>query len=171
MQKFPEIFNSIFSERIHSILNYKNPCNRLNHLGHITASGIVVDNKKVLLIFHPFIKQWFQPGGHIDDGESPVDAAIREVYEETGLFCVLDSEDPDPIDIDIHEIPDNPKKGEDSHLHIDLLYCLRVSRKEQSAEDIACAWIPFDQIESHRIKRALAKLNYAPSTSNNSVSS
>lgn len=171
MQKFPKVFNSIFSERVHSILNYENPCDRLNTLGHITASGLVIDNKKVLLIFHPFIKRWFQPGGHIDDGESPVDAAIREVYEETGLVCVLDSKDPEPIDIDVHEIPENPKKGEDAHLHIDLLYYLRVSRKEQSAEDIACAWIPFDQIESDRIKRALAKLNYAPSTSNNSVSS
>lgn len=171
MQKFPEIFNSIFSERVHSILNYENPCDRLNTLGHITASGLVVDNKKVLLIFHPFIKRWFQPGGHIDDGESPADAAIREVYEETGLVCVLDSEDPEPIDIDVHEIPENPKKGEDAHLHIDLLYYLRVSRQEKSAEDIACAWIPFEQIESNRIERALAKLNYAPSTSNNSVSS
>jgi len=171
MQKFPEVFNSIFSERVHSILNYENPCDRLNTLGHITASGLVVDNKKVLLIFHPFIKRWFQPGGHIDDGESPADAAIREVYEETGLVCVLDSEDPEPIDIDVHEISENPTKGEDAHLHIDLLYCLRVSRQEKSAEDIACAWIPFDQIESNRIKRALAKLNYAPNTSNNSVSS
>jgi 8-oxo-dGTP pyrophosphatase MutT (NUDIX family) len=171
MQKFPEVFNSIFSERVHLILNYENPCDRLNTLGHITASGLVIDNKKVLLIFHPFIKRWFQPGGHIDDGESPADAAIREVYEETGLVCVLDSKDPEPIDIDVHEIPENPKKGEDAHLHIDLLYCLRVSRQEKSAEDIACAWIPFEQIESNRIKRALAKLNYAPSTSNNSVSS
>jgi 8-oxo-dGTP pyrophosphatase MutT (NUDIX family) len=171
MQKFPEVFNSIFSDRVHSILNYENPCDRLNTLGHITASGLVIDNKKVLLIFHPFIKRWFQPGGHIDDGESPADADIREVYEETGLVCVLDSEDPEPIDIDVHEIPQNPMKGEDAHLHIDLLYCLRVSRQDKSAEDIACAWIPFDQIESNRIKRALAKLNYAPSTSNNSVSS
>jgi 8-oxo-dGTP pyrophosphatase MutT (NUDIX family) len=171
MQKFPEDFNSIFSDRVHSILSYENPCDRLNTLGHITASGLVVDNKKVLLIFHPYIKSWLQPGGHVDDGESPVDAAIREVYEETGLVCVLGSEDPEPIDIDVHEIPQNPMKGEDAHLHIDLLYCLRVSRQEKSAEDIACAWIPFDQIESNRIKRALAKLNYAPSTSNNSVSS
>lgn len=164
-------YSTYFSERVNSILNYENPCDRLNTLGHITASGLVVDNKKVLLIFHPFIKRWFQPGGHIDDGESPADAAIREVYEETGLVCVLDSEDPEPIDIDVHEIPENPKKGEDAHLHIDLLYYLRVSRQEKSAEDIACAWIPFEQIESNRIERALAKLNYAPSTSNNSVSS
>jgi len=159
MQKFPEIFNPIFSERVYSILNYENPFSRSNNLGHITASGLVIHNKKVLLIFHPFIKRWFQPGGHIDDGESPIDAAIREVYEETGFVCVPDSKDLEPIDIDIHEIPANPKKGEDAHLHIDLLYCLRISSQEQSIEDISYAWIAFDQIESDRIKRALAKLN------------
>jgi 8-oxo-dGTP pyrophosphatase MutT (NUDIX family) len=159
MLKFLEFFGSNTDDRVCSILDYKNPFKRSNQLGHITASGLVIHNDKVLLIFHPFIKRWFQPGGHIDDGESPIDAAIREVYEETGFVCVSDSKDLEPIDIDIHEIPANPKKGEDTHLHIDLLYCLRVSSQEKSIEDIAYAWVAFDQIESDRIKRALAKLN------------
>jgi len=159
MLKFLEFSGSNTHEMVCSILNYENPFKRSNKLGHITASGLVIHNDKVLLIFHPFIKRWFQPGGHIDDGESPIDAAIREVYEETGFVCVPDSKDLEPIDIDIHEIPANPKKGEDTHLHIDLLYCLRISSQEQSIEDISYAWIAFDQIESDRIKRALAKLN------------
>jgi 8-oxo-dGTP pyrophosphatase MutT (NUDIX family) len=147
-----------FGERIYSILDYENPFKRSNKLGHITASGLIIYNNKVLLIFHPSIKKWFQPGGHIDDGELPIDAAIREVYEETGFVCVPDSKDLEPIDIDIHEIPANPKNGEDAHLHIDLLYRLRISREEKSIEDITCAWITFDQIESDRIKRALANI-------------
>lgn len=140
------------------ILQSKNPLSRANRLGHITASGLVIHDNKVLLIFHPFIKRWFQPGGHIDEGELPVDAAIREVYEETGFVCGSDSEVPELIDIDIHEIPDNPKKGEGPHLHIDLLYRLKVLRKEKSPEDISYKWFYFDQVESIRIQRALAKL-------------
>ena len=159
MQKFLGFSSSNTDNRVCSILNYENPFKRSNKLGHITASGLVIHNGKVLLIFHPFIKRWFQPGGPIDDGELPFDAAIREVYEETGFVCVPDSKDLEPIDIDIHEIPANPKKGENTHLHIDLLYCLRVSSQEQSTEDLACAWISFDQVDSDRIKRALAKLN------------
>jgi len=135
-----------FGERVYSILDYENPFKRSNKLGHITASGLVIYRNKVLLIFHPFIKRWFQPGGHIDDGESPIDAAIREVYEETGFVCVPDSKDLEPIDIDIHEIPANPKRGEAAHLHIDLLYCLRISHEEKSTEDLACDWIFFYQI-------------------------
>jgi 8-oxo-dGTP pyrophosphatase MutT (NUDIX family) len=148
-----------FGEKIYLILDDKNPFNRSNKLGHITASGLVIKNNKALLIFHPFIKQWFQPGGHIDDGELPIDAAIREVYEETGFICIPDSKYPEPIDIDVHEIPANPSRGEDAHLHIDLLYCLMISGEEKSIEDIDCAWIAFNQIESIRIQRALAKLN------------
>lgn len=32
--------------------------------------------------------QWSMPGGKIEDGESPVEAARREVHEETGLRVV-----------------------------------------------------------------------------------
>lgn len=146
----------IFDARL--ILQSKNPFSRANTLGHITASGLVIHENKVLLIFHPYIKRWFQPGGHIDEGELPVDAAIREVYEETGFVCSPDSEVPELLDIDIHEIPANPKKGEGPHLHIDLLYRLKVLGQEKSPEDISRKWFSFDQVESIRIQRALTKL-------------
>ncbi len=160
------IFTAIATTAMHTpylnqtnlILTSSNPFARTTQEGHITASGLVIHENKVLLIFHPYIKRWFQPGGHIDEGESPVDAAIREVYEETGFVCSSESEIPELIDIDIHEIPANPKKAEGPHLHIDLLYKLKFLRQEESTEDISCKWFSFDQVESIRIQRALAKL-------------
>jgi 8-oxo-dGTP pyrophosphatase MutT (NUDIX family) len=139
-------------------LDSENPFSRFNQLGHITGSGLVIKDGKALLIFHPYIKQWFQPGGHIDDGEFPIEAAIREVYEETGILCESIEGQLDPVDIDLHEIPANPKKGEGAHLHIDLLFVLQVIEERDSPEDIQKAWVPFDQITSPRIKRALQKL-------------
>ena len=140
------------------ILDSENPLSRSNPLGHITASGLVIEDGKVLLVFHPYIKQWFQPGGHIDNGESPIQAAIREVYEETGMLCASTEAQLDPIDIDLHEIPANPKKGEAAHLHIDFLFLLQVIEERESPEDIQKAWVPFKEITSPRIQRALQKL-------------
>jgi ADP-ribose pyrophosphatase len=150
--------NSSFKADCDQILSSKDPYSRSTKQGHITASGLVIQDDKVLLILHPFIKQWFQPGGHIDDGESPINAAIREVYEETGILCESIEGQSNPIDIDLHEIPANPKKAEGVHLHIDLLFILRVLKQEESPEKIEKAWVPFDQIISPRIKRALQKL-------------
>ena len=145
--------------RIEMIMGAPNPYSRENLEGHITASGLVIKNNKVLLILHPYIKKWFQPGGHIDEGELPIEAAIREVYEEIGLVCMSAIENPDPIDVDVHEIPANSSKNESAHLHIDLLYQLRVLREEEPLEKITKGWFSFDQIESPRIQRAISRLS------------
>ncbi|MBU3575283.1 NUDIX hydrolase [Polynucleobacter sp. UK-Mo-2m-Kol15] len=150
--------HSSFKSVCDDVLSSKDPYSRSTKQGHITASGLVIKDGKALLIFHPFIRQWFQPGGHIDAGEEPIQAAIREVFEETGVVCVSLNEFLHPIDIDLHEIPANPKKGEGSHLHIDLLFTLKAVGEGDSPEDIQKAWIPVDQIATPRIKRALKKL-------------
>lgn len=155
----PLVHQSNYAEQASAILASSSPCSRLNNEGHITASGLVIKGNKVLLILHPYIKKWFQPGGHIHEGESPIKAAIREVYEETGLVCMSDIENPEPIDVDIHEIPANPSKNECAHLHIDLLYKLKVLREEVPLEKITLGWFFFDQIDSPRIQRAISRLS------------
>ena len=45
-------------------------------------------NYKVLSIKRgrpPFVGMWANPGGNIDEGENPLDAAVRELEEETNL--------------------------------------------------------------------------------------
>ena len=58
---------------------------------HVTASAIVVtdDRRRVLLHLHKRMNMWLQPGGHIDAGELPWSAALREACEETGLPAQL----------------------------------------------------------------------------------
>ena len=41
---------------------------------------------RVLLARHHDYDQWAPPGGSIDPGETPADAAVREMWEETGLL-------------------------------------------------------------------------------------
>ncbi|HEY2507730.1 MAG TPA: NUDIX domain-containing protein [Streptosporangiaceae bacterium] len=56
-----------------------------------TAMGVVLDDSgHVLLARRADNGHWVLPGGIIDPGEHPADAAAREVQEETGVIAVPD---------------------------------------------------------------------------------
>ncbi len=50
-----------------------------------TAGGMLIHEGKVLLVKHKKLRIWLNPGGHIDEGELPHEAAEREFFEETGI--------------------------------------------------------------------------------------
>ncbi|MBM7839261.1 8-oxo-dGTP diphosphatase [Alkalihalobacillus xiaoxiensis] len=54
---------------------------------HTSLSGSMVIlqvNKQVLLCYNTLRKQWELPAGKREANETPLDCAIRELYEETG---------------------------------------------------------------------------------------
>jgi 8-oxo-dGTP pyrophosphatase MutT (NUDIX family) len=54
-----------------------------------TAVGVVLDEQgRVLLGRRADNGRWTLPGGIIDPAEQPADAAVREVFEETGIVAV-----------------------------------------------------------------------------------
>jgi 8-oxo-dGTP pyrophosphatase MutT (NUDIX family) len=69
------------------------------------------------------------PGGHIEENETPVEAALREVFEETGLHCEViqpapahsfahPEQEAPPYTILIEDIPG----PDEPHKHIDMIY-------------------------------------------------
>jgi len=84
---------------------------------HVTASAIVVGRKGTVLHRHKRLGIWLQPGGHIDGGELPWDAAVREVAEETGLPATHPPSGPILYHVDTHP-------GPHGHTHLDLRYLL-----------------------------------------------
>ncbi len=47
--------------------------------------------QEFLLVFETYSKCWSLPKGHIEAGETDVQTALRELYEETGLTATLDT--------------------------------------------------------------------------------
>ena len=81
---------------------------------HLTASAFVVSSRGVVLHRHRLLGIWIQPGGHVDAGESPESAALRETLEETGLVA----RHLDPVELFQVDLHPGPK----DHTHYDLRY-------------------------------------------------
>lgn len=140
-----------------------NPCSRSNGEGHVTGSGIVIQDEKILLIKHRYIQEWFQPGGHIDEDETPLMAAIRELEEETG-WQTESIGDEIPLDIDVHLIPENVKKQEAQHVHVDFAYLLRPLRQVVASDAEPHAWFDLKSITAPRLKRVIEKYHQVDGT-------
>ncbi|HET9077441.1 MAG TPA: NUDIX domain-containing protein [Acidimicrobiales bacterium] len=87
---------------------------------HVTGSAVVTGPGGVLLHLHKRLGMWLQPGGHLEAGETPWEAARREAEEETGLEFEPWSRNPPLAHLDVHP-------GGSGHTHLDLRYVLVVA--------------------------------------------
>lgn len=115
------------------------PCSETASTTHVTASAIVVGPRGLLLHRHKRLGIWLQPGGHIDDGEHPADAALRETAEETGIAAEHFAGDAALVHVDAHD-------GPRGHYHLDLRYLLSAGDESPSpgeGESPEVRWWPW----------------------------
>lgn len=103
-----------------------------------TASVFIVRDGEILLMKHSKLGMWLQPGGHVEEGETPDEAARRETREETGVeiefvedFVPEDSLDetdnlPRPFNINLHPIRED-------HYHCDFQFLARVREENEAS--------------------------------------
>lgn len=104
---------------------------RSNTFGQITSSAFIIshDLKDALLIHHKKYNKWLSPGGHVDSGETSLQACLREVAEEVNLTHLVALKK-SIFDIDIHQVPDSTKNGvfEPAHWHFDVRYIFKAQK-------------------------------------------
>lgn len=107
---------------------------------HVTGSGIVAGRRGIVLHWHKRLGGWMQPGGHVDPGEAPWQAAVRETAEETGLPVRHPASGPVLIHLDAHPAG--------QHVHLDLRYLLLSDDLEPSpppGESQQVRWFPLPE--------------------------
>lgn len=126
-------------------------------LRQFTATAYVIADDHVLLISHPKYGKWNPPGGHVEVNETPCEAAIREVLEETGVQVELIKLEniwcdyPNarslirPYMVLLEEIP--PRGEQPAHQHIDMIYLAMPLSKERLP-------IPSDRMQARWFSRA-----------------
>jgi 8-oxo-dGTP pyrophosphatase MutT (NUDIX family) len=113
---------------------------------HVTASGIVItaDGRQTCLVLHGRLRQWVQPGGHLEQGDSSLAAAAaREVWEETRVRGVVR---PKALHLSRHRAPCRPDVV-DWHLDVQHLVLVPEATAPQvSQESLDVRWWPTDAL-------------------------
>lgn len=52
---------------------------------NLSAGGVVISSNNHIVLVNQHGNSWSLPKGHVEEGEEEIDAAKREIYEETGI--------------------------------------------------------------------------------------
>ena len=142
------------------VMAQENCFDRRQPAGHVVASAWIVspDRKQALLVRHRTLGKWLQPGGHVENDPSLIDAARRELVEETGLkkFRLLSGE---IFDVDVHTIPARGRDPE--HPHYDIRFVFEASPHaalRASEESRELRWTPIKQISSLNASASITRM-------------
>lgn len=136
---------------------------------HLTATGFVVHQGRILLHWHRKNQLWLPFGGHIEPNEDPVQTALREIEEECGLQAELLCP---PATFGVRNLPvvaapviiliEPTTDGVREHQHIDLIYfCRPTSDVERLSlhPDPTIRWVTREELERNE---AVAPLGGVP---------
>ncbi len=139
-------------------INWKDRC-------WVTTIFLVRSDKKVLLTRNGRLNTWIPVGGHIDPGENPDEAIVREVkeelpdfefefipkahYENNGDVKVIK-----PYQVQIEKVPHH-------NIHINIIFfgkCTKWENLEENDEGDKLRWFSKKEIEKEEMLESVKKL-------------
>lgn len=111
----------------------------------LAALAVVIHEDQVLLVRRrnePDAGLWGFPGGHVDAGETALDAAARELREETGVAAK-----PERYLTNIDVIQHDETGALRFHFLLAAVLCRYVSGTPVAADDVSeAAWVPLNDV-------------------------
>lgn len=145
-------------ERVMDLIDARNAWDRGAPL-HFTASALVVHprTRRVLLRWHVRQQAWIQVGGHADPGETrPLDIALREGREETGLTDLVPW--PDTALLHLAVVPVPASRTELAHEHADLRFMLATRTPDEARPENAAS--PLEWLSMAEARRRTTQVNF-----------
>ena|SRR3989344_5335987 len=135
----------------------------------LVVTGCVFNKEgQLLLCLHKKLKMWLPIGGHIEKNETPDDALLREIFEETGLKVRIlgganifsggniVKELATPFHVNVHNVGD--------HDHCSFFYVCEALDEEKlkanQAEVEDLKWFSMEELTQEKIKPEIRNLAF-----------
>lgn len=153
---FNDLEKSDLEMMLHIVKIYGDKALSRDNLTHFSSSSMILnqDHAKVLMVYHNIYKSYSWTGGHMDNNPYPLEVAIKEAKEETGIIDLKLLND-NLYSIEIIPVKSHIKNNKtvSSHLHLNFTYLFEANDSQtlkiKQDENKDVKWININALENY----------------------